>query len=69
MMMMVVMMTRDLGKGGKGGVKTIRCFWLNHSVVETRVDWVPGVDGWVTKLVRYLGCEVCSKIIGEDSGD
>ena len=44
MVLMVVMMVRYLGKGGKGGVKTIRGFWLNHSVVETRVDWVPGVS-------------------------
>ena len=43
--MMVVVMVRDLGKCGKGGVKTIRGFWLNHSVVEASVDWVPGI--WI----------------------
>ena len=40
---MIIMMMRDLGKGGKGGVKTIRGFWLNHSIVKASVDWIPGV--------------------------
>ena len=42
-MMMIVMMMRDLGKGGKGSVKTIRGFWLNHSIVKASVDRIPGV--------------------------
>ena len=42
-MKMIVMMMRDLGKGGKGGVKTIRGFWLNHSIMKASVDWIPGV--------------------------
>ena len=33
---------QDLGKGCEGGVKSIRGFWLDNTVVEAGVDWIPG---------------------------
>ena len=57
----------DLGKGGKGGVKTIRGFWLDHSVVEARVDWVPGV--WIEYLGHGLGAWSKTHIINGDCDD
>ena len=33
---------QDLGKGCEGGVKSIRGFWLDNTVVEACVDWIPG---------------------------
>ena len=33
---------QNLGKGCEGGVKSIRGFWLDNTVVEACVDWIPG---------------------------
>ena len=34
--------SQDLGKGCEGGVKSIRGLWLDNTVVEACVDWIPG---------------------------
>ena len=54
---MIIMMMRDLGKGGKGGVKTIGGFWLNHSIVKASVDRIPGVMIVTVMLKMTSGVE------------
>ena len=48
---------QDLGKGCEGGVKSIRGFWLDNTVVEACVDWIPGtwkITNQMTQIILML---------------
>ena len=48
---------QDLGKGCEGGVKSIRGFWLDNTVVEACVDWIPGtwkITYQMTQIILML---------------
>ena len=56
-MMVLLASNQDLGKGCEGGVKSIRGFWLDNTVVEACVDWIPGtwkIQIQMTQIILML---------------
>ena len=45
---------QDLGKGCERGVKSIRGFWLDNTVVEACVDWIPGTWKIIYKMTQII---------------
>ena len=56
-MMVLLASNQDLGKGCEGGVKSIRGFWLDNTIVEACVDWIPGtwkIQIQMTQIILML---------------
>ena len=56
---------QNLGNGCEGGVKSIRGFWLDNTVVEACVDWIPGT--W--KITYQMTLIILNVVDNDDTID